>query len=641
MSRLPDDLRANLPDDLAEAQLAGIDIADVDENVRLWGPPGTGKSTQSALRTATRAHEEGLHPSQMTVVTYRKALAGAVKQRIESWGVFGDPDREAFKYWTTIHAACSRATNFHERFADPDQRGDLEGMVGRKAQYRFCKKLGINHSPSRPWFETKWTVFEDLYSYAKNNLLDLGSYPNVPDERLRPLNEDIVADSKLSAFDEQWGDTDPEHVARLWEDFKRHHDCYDFYEQLTAALSGPLPAMDHVVIDEFHDATPLMAAVSDRWIKNAETAIVAGDPDQVVNAYAGASPEFFEQVGDRTGVDIPVVQLSKSYRCRDEHFQAASRLLSKHRQPPAVETMGHGAMNRWVGQEFKETENGWITPPAAKDGSPTHLWNEYGDDIMYLARTKRQCNAISAALDKSGIIYCSQDSVGGDWEKRLQLMNALEMLTKVTPPTASTPANTAGLTDRDETNIHNYAFSQEQARVLRKHSSGHYLKDEDGWNWYLRQLEDGQEVPLQEWNEYVKPKWWLRYTNGRPSIRELVYIDDSDEIAMQKAWERYDTLPAAPVAVDTRVLTIHASKGAEASQVVLYDGVTGSVLESMGESENLEENEYRTWYVALTRASERLHFVRGAFESANDFLPSDLEPLASQQAQSIRGVAHE
>jgi hypothetical protein len=38
MSRLPDDLRANLPDDLAEAQLAGIDIADVDENVRLWGP---------------------------------------------------------------------------------------------------------------------------------------------------------------------------------------------------------------------------------------------------------------------------------------------------------------------------------------------------------------------------------------------------------------------------------------------------------------------------------------------------------------------------------------------------------------------------------------------------------------------------
>jgi len=116
--------------------------------------------------------------------------------------------------------------------------------------------------------------------------------------------------------------------------------------------------------------------------------------------------------------------------------------------------MGHGAMNRWVGQEFKETENGWITPPAAKDGSPTHLWNEYGDDIMYLARTKRQCKAISAALDKSGIIYRSQDSVGGDWEKRLQLMNALEMLTKVTPPTASTPANTAGLTDRDETNIH-------------------------------------------------------------------------------------------------------------------------------------------------------------------------------------------
>lgn len=165
------------------------------------------------------------------------------------------------------------------------------------------------------------------------------------------------------------------------------------------------------------------------------------------------------------------------------------------------------------------------------------------------------------------------------------------------------------------------------------------MKDEEGWNWYLRQLEDGESVPLDEWNEYLKPKWWLRYTNGEKSITELVYLDNSDEIAMQKAWQRYETLPASVEAVDTRVLTIHASKGAEASQVVLYDGVTGSVLDSMDEFETLEENEYRTWYVALTRASERLHFVRGAFNSTHDFLPEDLEPLASQQAQAMRGVA--
>ena len=46
MSRLPDAVRDGLPDELADAEIAGVGAADVDENVRLWGPPGTGKSTQ-------------------------------------------------------------------------------------------------------------------------------------------------------------------------------------------------------------------------------------------------------------------------------------------------------------------------------------------------------------------------------------------------------------------------------------------------------------------------------------------------------------------------------------------------------------------------------------------------------------------
>jgi DNA helicase-2/ATP-dependent DNA helicase PcrA len=81
------------------------------------------------------------------------------------------------------------------------------------------------------------------------------------------------------------------------------------------------------VIDEYHDATPLMAAVSERWVEAADNAIAAGDPDQVVNGYAGASPRFFEEIGDRIERDLPVVQLDRSWRCPDEHFEAAARIL--------------------------------------------------------------------------------------------------------------------------------------------------------------------------------------------------------------------------------------------------------------------------------------------------------------------------
>jgi len=90
-------------------------------------------------------------------------------------------------------------------------------------------------------------------------------------------------------------------------------------------------------------------------------------------------------------------------------------------------------------------------------------------------------------------------------------------------------------------------------------------------------------VPLTEWDAYITPKWWLRYTNGAASIAELSGLPERDTHAMRKAAGRYD-LPIDMAGVDTRILTIHASKGVEAADVVVYDGVTGSITDGMDES---------------------------------------------------------
>lgn len=636
MSRMPEELRQQLPEALKAAEIAGIETADVDENVRLWGPPGTGKSTQSLLRTATRALEDGLWAQDMTVVTYRKSLAEDVRGRMQEWGVFeGD---EGFDYWTTIHAAASRATDFHERF-DRD-RDALEGMVGAPAEYRFCSDLGISRNPSRPWFETRWTVFRDLYDYAKSNLLSAGQYTNVPDSALRDLESDVVAHKKLQAFHDEWGErADFQEIAQKWEEFKDYHNCFDFYEQLTEALTGPLPPMQHVVIDEYHDATPLMAAVTERWVKAADTAIVAGDPDQVVNAYAGADPVFFEQLEERTSVGLPIVKLDRSWRCPDEHFAAARDVLVKERQPPELETDGPGKLNRWGSPDFQTDGDGsWVTFPQPEEpGSPAWLWEEFGDDIIYLLRTQKQADGVARSLDEAGIVYRSQSSVGGDWERRLALLNALDLLKDITPPSKPAPSGTATLASGGGSDLRNYALSREQARLLREHSHGHYLVDDSGWDTYFGGLDDGETVPLDAWNEYVSEKWWLRYTNGPSSLHELVGLTDRDEVALSAGAARNE-LPMEIEDTDARVLTIHASKGTEASNVVIFDGITGGVRDGMENSDLLRENEARTWYVALTRASERLHIIRDAFEYAEPYLPEDLEPRAAADAKRMRGV---
>lgn len=631
-SRIPESIRDEIPNELSDMQVAGIEIADVDESCRLYGPPGCGKSTQSSIRSAVRAHDESLSPREMTVVTYRKSLAGAVRDNMQEWGIFDDNDDDDFKFWTTIHAAASRATDFHDRFSDdPD---DHEGMVNDSEMYHFCNELSIQKKPEKPWYETRWTVFYDLYTYAKNNLLDLGEYRNVDSSLLTPIENDLLADKKLNAFNEEWGATSAEDVAQMWESYKREHNCYDFYQQLTAALSRSLPPMKHVVIDEYHDATPLMAAVTERWVEHADVAIVAGDPDQVVNAYAGASPGFFEEIDSRVNENMPVVHLHESFRVPEEHYQAAARVLSEQRTPPKLTTSGAGMLNEWRNQRFESQKDGWNTPNADVQGSPAHLWSEFGQDIMFLARTQRRCDAVCASLDEHGVLYQSQPGVGREWDEWLDLIHVLLLLSNVTPPPEDAGENQT-LTSRDRGELQNYSLSAEQAKLLVRYTSGHL---QDGLEEKLQAVHGSDEVSLEEIDNVVNDKFWLRYTNGFDSIPVLTGLSDDEKRVLQAVTERYgDEIPATLNDVGTRVLTMHASKGAEASNVVVYDGITRTIKNSIERSRELAKNEARTWYVALTRAKNRLHIVRDGF-NGEQYLPDGLCKSAYHAARSQRGV---
>jgi DNA helicase-2/ATP-dependent DNA helicase PcrA len=639
ITEIPPALRAGLPSDLEDAEIVGTDVASADESLRLHGPPGTGKSTQSALRIGTLAVEKGIRPGQMTVVTYRRSLADTIRKRLVEWDAVDVPDgvdpnspssENPFRYWTTIHAAAARATGF---LRDLDSDDPLAGMADARAKIEFCNQLGIKYMPAKPWLETRWTVFEDLYQYAKNNLLDVGEWKVVSEDRLTPLRSDHGAEQRLDEFREQWGATSFETVVGEWEQFKRDHDVYDFFEQLEAALVGGRPPTRLLVVDEYHDATPLMAAVSERWIDAADTVIVAGDPDQVVNSYAGASPRFFEELDDRVERDLPVVRLDRSWRCPDEHFEAAARVLRNEREAPALTTDGPGEILRHQTEQYEHDGDRWHFPDPETGGSAYRLWETYGPGIMFLTRTQKQADGIAAALDEEGVIYRSQSSVGGSWETRLSLLRALFLLEDVAPDrSARTRIDDYGGGTRHRS-PEKRALDAVDAKALLTHTHGRYLEsDRDERREWLRGYERGGDkpVPLAEFDEHVTPKWWLRYNGGASSIDHFTRLDDRDRTALRRAWERYDCSDVDLEDVGTRILTIHASKGAEASDVVVFDGITGRITDALDEGAGARENEARTWYVALTRASERLHIVRDSFEWTEPYLPDDLEPRAAR-----------
>ena len=65
-----------------------------------------------------------------------------------------------------------------------------------------------------------------------------------------------------------------------------------------------------------------------------------------------------------------------------------------------------------------------------------------------------------------------------------------------------------------------------------------------------------------------------------------------------------------PPRSDIFMTTIHGAKGLEADTVIVFDGITSKIQSAITRDVEEFKNEYRVWYVALTRARKRCFVVR-------------------------------
>ena len=59
-----------------------------------------------------------------------------------------------------------------------------------------------------------------------------------------------------------------------------------------------------------------------------------------------------------------------------------------------------------------------------------------------------------------------------------------------------------------------------------------------------------------------------------------------------------------------KVSTIHGAKGGEATNVVLYLNQTNNTMKAAGKSVTKKDEEYRVWYVAVTRTMQKLYLIK-------------------------------
>lgn len=629
--------------------LPALDAVDIggdgeyppDASVRLHGPPGTGKTTTEAARVGRLLRDYGYDIGDIVWGTYRKSLAADTLRRLAEWGVIdfeqlNKPTEGDTQHIGTFHANGRRAV------------GGVGNPVELWQKQQFCDDLGLQYSGGPPWVKQPGELLFQVFDWLNNNLLDPADPADIA--RADPPG--------LAELRSQWNGSIPD-VWAQWEDYKQVMEIADFHEMLRAPIEDSIPCPgDVLVIDEYHDAYPLMAKFCEQWMADAEVVIVAGDPHQVVNTFDGADPLFFNRL------PFPKVLLDTTYRVPEEHWQVCAPILANaaRHEPPPVERISHGEVshhNEHVGRFDYHAQRAptnadighWNVPDSNTENGPAALALRNGSgaedpdgpgigrdpgSVMFLARTRQQADGIGAALERAGILYTGQrDMRGWNADKkhirvRLRLFSALTKLYRFNVRALASrvslrgaPTNTFDAFDSESGHAVTDTLSLtavETATLIESMP----LEDldcstTDDRDDLANALRYGRQasVTADELREWVTDDFWTNYVGGATVVDRLLKstLTDRDRTTLRQALRRHaGTGPLDTEDIGVQVLTIHASKGQEADDVVVYDGITKRIAESMRLDADERANEWRTWYVATSRAHKRLHIVHGGFD---------------------------
>lgn len=604
-----------------EVEPAGIDEYDETESVKLFGPPGSGKTTNATARVALLLRDHDYTINDVTWLTYRKSLAMDTLRRLADAGVVTEsqltnPTEGATRYIGTAHAVANRAVS-----------GAGEPIDWRD-KLRFCQSVNVKFKKSRPWEQTPGEQLFRVFTYARKNLLDPTDHDDL---RKIPVYHDLQ---------EGWTGSVPA-LYEDWLQYKDENNKIGFWEMLAAPLREQVtPDKSILVVDEYHDAYPLLAKLAEYWAGDAEIVMVPGDPHQVVNNYDGADPAFYHRL------PYPEIELPTAWeRPPFEHWYVARSVLANAHTPPEMDIRNRGTFEVVRSPPFQRDAEEWHVPDPPEKYGPAWFVNEHGKNTMLLARTTFQLDGLARALERAGILFetpSSSDVPGwqapanDDMSDRVALYNALQKLTHLSPDAFDSGGTGLGeYTDTNAANPEKIRLEAKEAAILVDHAESRYLdvtraemtSRAESW------LNAEEAITAATLDEYVTTEFWGTYTQ---SSRSTGYLIKTGKATNSRFGERgiqavQNALRANKYPVegglDTKLYTIHASKGNQAETVAIWDGITSRTSEQIRRSEAERDNEYRTWYVALTRSTKRLYVLKGGFEFTSDFLPRGRELL--------------
>ena len=602
-------------------------------------PAGSGK-TRVLTRRVVEAVRGGIDPGRILCVVFNKAASEVMSERIH--GDAGLPDVHIRTLHSLGYEICRQAPD--SPYAGYGVVTDQTLPGGLTDLFRKVLKADFEQHATAvpyPFPEHLVIAYEEAASRFRRTLIPFGGDdPSVEIEgfdgdQARRIREEVdrrMNAKALMTFDEQ--------LFRAVEILLEHPVARRVYQH----------RFDSVLVDEVQDLTPVQFLMLRLLSLPLNNLFAVGDDDQMINTFTGADPENIRSF-QRWYPGAAIHTLGANYRCRPDIVTRSASVIShnvnrfdKPIRPVQVQAGPGRDTIRVIACPSLEAETDAVVRTIRR-------WRKGGygyGDMAVLVRVQSIAAPLQSALKEADLPFDPMDAgalfqshagrtLGAYFDviarderadplsyalslsfpsRRLsneQLREAAALGHRFFDRTDSLPGGrTDGLRDEVVANVETYQKSIEHLRGVYASPDGspveflNELLERTGLGaYYMRQEENSRQRMAASDVESIDS---IRQIAARHSCKTAFVDTYLEAMASEAAADQLDHLhPGASRDDRITVTTIHRSKGDEYKGVILFH-VVEDILphRRMTGSEADVEEERRVFYVALTRAEERL-----------------------------------
>ncbi len=616
--------------------------------------PGSGKTTVIVERIC-RLLERGVPARNILVLTFTRAAAVEMRERFlkrieEQMAQASEEDMAAelvYRKTAGMARAASDRTlsaarqvlfgTFHSAFFQILRYSggyDASSVLRGEEKYAFLEEVsrgvGIYHD-REGWYQEVLKEISDV----KGNAME--------PEKFQPLSctakeftalyrgyQDLLQQRKKLDFDDM--------LLRCLHLFEERPDILEIWQE----------RCQFIMIDEYQDSSRIQCRLAQMLAAPQNNIMVVGDDDQSIYGFRGAAPE---RLRDFLTVYPESKQylLNINYRCPDEVVKAAGQLIRENQNRLPKEIKAAKAVAEETGNRVERiTAQEYPSLLEENEAVIARIQSYHAagipyEDMAVLYRINRNPAQLLRLMEKRGIPVQVKGTTGGpfhhwicqDFCAYLAAANGstrrADWLRVISHPERYFSRSALGQEPVTLDKLFDY-YSDDRRRIdtldhlsydmtlLRKalpYAGLSHLRRFMGYDDYLEENDKTGEGRLQEVAEQLQEtadgcrtgQEWLTYVE---KMRQgtMTGDDAASKISVQSAGnrrEKNDGVDERTEKTGVHFMTMHGSKGLEFPVVFIVDANEGMTPYKRADSSEGIEEERRLFYVAMTRAKERLH----------------------------------